>query len=393
MKKHILFVIESLNSGGAERSLVSLLKSLDKEDIDISLQLFKHEGLFLSELPKRVNLLPIPDAILALTTKMRKMQPKLLFQVQAMFCRIQAGLYIRTHELPARQEVQSIWKWWKNAIPQHPMSYDAVVAYLQTTPLYFAIDKVHALKKISWIHSDYISANYSREIDAPYFTQVDEIVTVSDSCKRGFLQAFPEHERKTHVIENIISKKLIGQMAEGKSPFTDGFTGFRIMTTSRLSHEKGIDLAIAASAVMKKAGVHFRWYVIGKGPDQAILEKMIKDANLVEEFVLLGERANPYPYVRNADLYVQPSRYEGKCISIEEAKLLQRPIVATNYETVGDQLTDGQTGIVCNMDETHMAESIMRVLEDEVLRNHLTQTLRALEDNEQASLKAFLTLI
>jgi glycosyltransferase involved in cell wall biosynthesis len=394
-KIKILFVIQELGSGGAERSLISLLQALNDDRLKIFLQVFKPTGLFYSLVPPYVTLLPVPESILTLTTPVRKSISFALRHPIAYYHRLQAAFHIRTNNLPARREIQSIWKWWRRAIPRDPAYYDVAVGYSQTTPLYYVVDKTYAKRKIGWFHTDYIAANYDPEIDRPYFHKLDVLATITEASRNSLLKAFPELDNIIRVIPNLISVKTIHMLAESAHGFTDNFKGFRILTIARLSKEKGIDMAVETCAILVNRGFNTRWYVIGQGSNSDALCKQILSLGLREHFILLGEQSNPYPYLKESDIYVQPSRYEGKCIALEEAKLLCKPLVATAYNSVADQVIDGITGLVADMSAIGLANEISRLLNEAPLRLHLVKNLSAHSDSDDdmGSPRAFLNMI
>ena len=161
----------------------------------------------------------------------------------------------------------------------------------------------------------------------------------------------------------------------------------------RFSPPKGIDLAVKSSAILKKKGYNFKWYHIGTGELKPEIEKLIYELNVQNEFILLGEKSNPYPYIGQCDIYVQPSRYEGKSIAIDEAKCLCRPIVTTNFTTVADQIQDGVNGIVCEMNEIDIAAKIETLLNDEDLRKKVTRNLSEEKTGNEEELEKFYSIL
>lgn len=148
-----------------------------------------------------------------------------------------------------------------------------------------------------------------------------------------------------------------------------------IITVARLSHEKGLDLAVKSCKLLLEKGYKIKWYVLGDGNEKDALERLIEDHHLSNHFTILGVRENPYPYIRKADIYVQPSRYEGKSIAIDEAKILHKPIVVTNFETAKDQMNHGINGIIAEMSEEGIATEIERLIKDIELRERIVNNL------------------
>ncbi|MBQ2812853.1 MAG: glycosyltransferase [Clostridia bacterium] len=165
-------------------------------------------------------------------------------------------------------------------------------------------------------------------------------------------------------------------MAEEKAAEYENIESTILLTVGRMAPPKGYDIAVDAASILAENGVDFKWFAIGKGEHQAEIEQKIKEKNLEDKFILLGERANPYPYINGCDIYVQPSYYEGKSIAIDEAKCFAKPIVATRFTTVLDQLADGETALLAEIDAKSVAEKIMQLMAEEKLREHLSENLK-----------------
>ncbi len=251
--------------------------------------------------------------------------------------------------------------------------YDVAIGYLEKTPIYFCVDKVNAKKKIGFIHNDYDKLGMDPEIDQKYFDKLGNIVTVSEECASVLKQRFPVYKDKVEVMYNIVSPKVINKMSSNHLNIK--YRGVNLVSLGRLHQQKGFELAIEACKNLIDSGYKIKWHVIGEGEERTKLEKLIKANRLEENFILLGLKENPYPYIKNADIYVHPSRFEGKSIAIDEAKILNKPIVVTNFTTVKDQIKDQETGLIVDMTSSSIAEGIKRLLDDDHLRGKLTNNL------------------
>ena len=128
--------------------------------------------------------------------------------------------------------------------------------------------------------------------------------------------------------------------------------------------EKGMILHYAACKKLKEKGINFKWYVLGKGPLKEEIEDYIKQNDLSEHFILLGVKANPYPYIKNSDIYVQTSRFEGFGLAIAEARMLNIPVVTTRFDAVYNQMVDGKNGLVVDMNADAVCEGILKLIND-----------------------------
>ena len=224
------------------------------------------------------------------------------------------------------------------------------------------------MQKIAWVNTDYRLAAYNKDFDLNYYEEFNEIVAVSDGCKEVLIQEIPKVESKIQVVYDIISPTLIKSMANESGGFSDQFEGLRILTIGRLVYEKGYELAIEACYKLKQKGYRFKWYVIGEGNLQRELEDRISKYNLHDTFILLGTYKNPYPFIKQSDIYVQPSRYEGFGLAIAEARIIQKLIVVTDFVTVHNQIKHRENGLIVKMDSEAIYEGVKEIIENDLLK-------------------------
>ena len=392
MKKSLLFVHPCMGFGGAEKSLQTLLGALDRTQYDADLFLFRREGELLGLLPDDVHLLPPqPTAETfslplqsACTSFLKQGRPDLALS-RARFSKAVRG------NAPMRTLEQRGWKYQKAAFTPLPKQYDAAIAYLEGSPIYFCADLVQAKRRIAYIHNDYRKLQMDASFDEAYLRRFDAIVTVSDACADVLREVFPHLADRVRVVENIISPDVLHAAAQTGTGFDDGYTGLRLLTLGRLEPQKGYDIALDACTRLKDQ-FDFRWYVLGDGPQKAELDEKICALGLQNRFFLLGTRLNPYPYLADCDIYVQPSRFEGKSIALEEAKAFRKPIVTTAFTTVADQITDGVTGSVAAIDAASIAEKLAQLLSDASLRSKYTDNLQSYTGNA-AEIEKFYALL
>lgn len=393
MKKKILFVIPSLRSGGAEKSLITLLSLMDYDKYDVDLLAFRRDGLFFDKVPDEVNIKngtedyemfdgDAKSAILYFITK-----GKLLSAIDRV-------RYARVCNIAdAAQRDKAMWFFLKKQIPVQRAEYDCAIGYLEGNASYFVAEEVSAKKKICYVHNDFKKLSLDVDRSRELFDKCDKVVTVSQVCLDSLVDVFPELSDKFTVVENITSPRLIREYASEIEPFKDDKDKTVLVTVGRLAQQKAIDLAVKACAELKKRGKKIRWYHIGTGELKTEIEELINQLGVTDEFILLGERSNPYPYVGQCDIYVQPSRYEGKSIAIDEAKCLCRPIVTTNFTTVADQITDGVNGLICTMNEMDIADKIEMLIDNEELRQALSDNLSKEKTGNEEELEKFYHII
>lgn len=227
------------------------------------------------------------------------------------------------------------------------------------------------------------------------WNKFDYIASISDECTKAFLTVYPSLKDKILQIENITSPKFIQKMAEDTVSFNkQSNSAFNILSVGRLSYAKGFDVAIKALKALHNKGLNnIKWYVIGYGSDESNLKELIKEQQLEDSFILLGKQTNPYPYMKLCDLYVQPSRYEGKAVTVTEAKILEKPILITNYPTAASQLDDGIEGIICDSSVEGLVEGIENLYRDDELRKTLINNLRDRDYSNNAELNKLYKII
>ncbi|SDB66433.1 glycosyltransferase [Butyrivibrio sp. INlla16] len=385
--KKVLIVMASLYNGGAERSLVNLLNELPEDKYEIDILLFKRAGLFLNQVPEAYQVIDTPGVIRRLYGSLDEAGALLPFKL------ITNGIS-KVFTSNDREKRAFRWKYFYGpCIKKLDKEYDVALAYISGEILYFLDEKVNARKKIVWIHNDYRAANHPRKYDYDHLKNMDAIVTISDSCADILLDEFPEFKDKIHMIENITSSAVIKNRANEFIPEEFDKNTNVVLSIGRLSEQKGFDMAIEASAIMKKNNIDFKWYVIGTGELEESLKQQIKRMDVEDRFILLGARENPYPYIHNASVFVQPSRYEGKSVVLDEAKILGAAIVATNYPTVSDQMVDGQEGIVVPMSAEGIAEGITRLIKEDKLRDSLKDFLSKQEYGNQDEIEKYMNLM
>ena len=382
MKKNLLFVMPSLSAGGGEKSLINLLSQIDYNYYNVDLLLFHKEGLFLKLLPKHINIVDVPGEYKTFKQPLKHAVSKFIKNKKFLLAktRIFFTLNNRIIKNKAKSE-QYTWQYQRESMDILQKEYDTAIGFLEKSSIYYIVDKVKAKRKIGWIHTNYTNSGMDPHFDKDYFNKLNQVVTVSQECANSLIENFWEIKDKIKVIYNIVSPSLISQLADtsNKDFIAPKQNEIILITIARLSHEKGIDIAIKTCEQLIDKGHNIVWYVIGEGNERFKLEEMIKAKRLEDSFKLLGLKENPYPYIKNADIYIQPSRYEGKSIAIDEAKILRKPIVVTNYESSKDQIINGVNGLIVEMNEQGLSEGIEKIIKNEGLKRNFINYL----SNEQ----------
>ncbi|CAG9613762.1 hypothetical protein BACCIP111899_02981 [Bacillus rhizoplanae] len=378
MKKNLLFVMPSLSAGGGEKSLVNLLSQIDYQLYNVDLFLFHHEGIFMEFVPKEVQILPIPEKYHTFTLPLFQSIKELVSKekISLAYNRLMFSIKNRnTKNISIREQYN--WKYIASSLNQIEKQYDVAIGFLEKTSTYFCVDKVKAHKKIGWVHIDYNKLGMDPNFDALYFRELDNIVTVSEECANILTNRFPNKKDEISVIYNIVSPTMIHKMAnqESKDVYDRKDNEIIIISIGRLHYQKGFEMAIESCKKLIDKGYKIEWNIIGEGEEREKLTNLIKVNKLENNVKLLGLKSNPYPYIKQADIFAQTSRFEGKSIAIDEAKILNKPILVTNFSTAKDQIENGINGLIVHMKPEAIAEGIEKLIKDIELKNKLVNNL------------------
>jgi len=339
-KKKLLFVMESLNIGGAEKSLLTILSMLDKDKYDVDLVLFRHTGIFFDLIPNYVRLIP-EDQLFKIFDQNRKISP-LKYLAKGLFKQAFSSLCYLLGALFSKMMNKSLyigWKYQKYFFSPLESSYDVAIAFLERRTIYYVADFVNAKKKIGFIHNDYSIYPFDYKEDRRCFRTYNYIATVADQCRKSLCEVFPEYSEKFMVIKNMVSKDLIFKMAqEPIDNFVKEKGCLYLCSVGRLVAQKGFDRAIEVCNELVKIKVSFKWYIVGDGEEKESLIKKIDENHLIENLILVGADKNPYRWMKMCDVYVQPSRFEGDSVTILEARAMNKLMVVSNIPSFQEQL-------------------------------------------------------
>lgn len=356
MKKRLLIVYSKMIVGGSTTSLLSLLNEFDYQKYDVDLLLYERGGVLDSLIPAEVNLL---DNAFLHTAK-KSLSYKLAF----------VDTYVKSkfaHNPLIRSQIMS--KKLAESMPILEKKYDVAAAYLEFWASNYVHQKVNADKKILWLHVDYPSTRLNIKYDRKMYSEVNAVITVSEACNENFKKILPENKNIV-CINNILSAKTIEGFAKEYEPDEKLYDAdFVFVTVARIVfNHKGHDRGVAAFKKIKELypDKSFKWLIIGDGPDRKRLEDMINDEGLQQEILLLGEKTNPHPYVKKADIFFLPSRYEGKPMSVTEAQMNGVVPFITNYASAYGQVVHMQDGIICENDDNAIYEMLRKIFSGEI---------------------------
>ena len=380
-------MIGTLQSGGVSKSLVNLLNTIDRQRYDVHLLVMSFEGTVYDQflptditLHEDANLADLHNGVAGLRSMLRRgrwllMLGSMLRMVLSLFNKAWAA------------------RWMAHLMPAIEGEFDLIVDYDGQQLLSYMVDKLRGRRLLTFFHSDYSQWAYYYAADKLYYPKVDAIYTISEQCVEALRDYFPDCAHKVHLMENINSPQLINELAQAKTPaelashLTSGTPTF--LTIGHVQAAKGTDIALEAAIQLKAKGVRFHWYFLGKLADEQFAQRVQKEG-LSDVVTFLGIRSNPYPYIQAATLIVHPSRFEGKSIALDEAKILCKPIVVTRFSTVHNQFADGINATICEMNGTALATAIGELLTDVPRQQQYIEYLRAhIADNSSEIKKVY----
>lgn len=392
MKKKLLFVIDSLNIGGAEKSIVSLLNLIDYSKYEIDFLLFKKDGDLRKYVPNQVNMLPIPEYFQYISNEKVSVNKGILY----FYYRIKTTVHLRINEYKKHvlHSEQVVFRSLEKIIAPAQKKYDVAIAYSQGMPTYFVANKVYASKKMAWINTDYVHTLYDKELDYESYKKINKIITVSRNTQDSVSKIRKEYKEKVDLLFDIVDPDMINQMANEHEVSEFDQSLVNIVTVGRLVTAKGYSNAIETARLLQRSGYKFKWFGIGEGPERKKLQELINKYKLNDCFILLGKRLNPYPYIKNCDIYVQTSIKEGFGLTVSEAKILRKPIVCTNFPTAKEIINHNVDGLLVEKNINGIYKGIKKYLDDVKFRQQIIKKLNTAEPYSSINqLREFYALI
>lgn len=360
MKKKILFVYPEMMVGGSTTSLLALLKSLDPARFEVDLILYRKRGELLGDIPASIRLLP-PAGRYPENSFAARLKKSLLLLATGYLPRALFNEWKYHRRLGLNLQVMADGQAFLSRKLDRP--YDVAIGFLELWSHAYLVSGVQAARRIGWVHVDYEKAGYVPRLDQERFRRLDQIACVSGSCRETLGRAFPAFRDKMVVMENILSADWIRERSRASGGVS--FDGLKIITVCRLTiHTKGLDRIVRTAGKLKAEGFRFRWFIAGDGEDRAALERLIAEHDLKDTVLLLGLQLNPYPILKTCDVFVLPSRNEGKPMAVTEAQILGLPVIVTDYLSAREQVSHGMDGLIAGApEEASIHRALREILE------------------------------
>lgn len=377
MRKRILFIIGILDTGGVSKSMLSLLNVIDKEKYEVSLLMMNTSGAFSDQIPEGVRVLS-DSRLTALTSGFSGVKDLISFRKDIGFHPLLAFLSLIRFVFSFIDKSLAGFFLARISPKITDESFDLIIDYNGQQDLYYMVDKLNGKQKITFFHSDYRKWRYYEKADRKYFGKVDGIYTISEECVSALKEVFPEYTDKFHLMENISSPSLINKLADEliEPTLTKQQHDFIIASLGYVSIGKGSELAVQVAKKLKEAEISFEWWFIGGVTNDWDYQGFVKENGLEDNVKFLGVKANPYPYLKRADLYVHLSKFEGKSIALDEVKVLCKPVVVTNFSTVHDQFEDRVNASICEMTVEDATDKVTELIHNASLRQSYIDYLK-----------------
>lgn len=380
--RKIIIASNDLELGGIQKSLIEFLRFLvDSGQFEIDLLLWDVRGALKEEIPVSVNIIKVGYS----TTWRAFLSEKNLIRKVGLFTEyFRYNYYSRIRKKP--------WLFY----PEHHSTYDFAISYSHNGyPKFYVIDKIIATQKILWYHhGSYEAKGDILKLDQEYFAKFDKIITVSSSNKEMLVRYFPQLKGNILVIPNMLdSDKIIAASKRAVTDFKKEEGVLNFVTVSRFSKEKGIDLAINIAAELKKQQLLFKWYFIGDGESLPEIKILIQQKKLEEVCLLLGNKKNPYPYMSMADFYIQTSYVESQSITVNEALILNKIVIATQLAPIKEALQNGKVGVLCAPNVEDFTEKIIELIKKRKICEGFQKALEKGKVNNEHAQKAIHQLL
>ncbi len=396
MKKRLLIASHCLEIGGAERSLIGFLDGLGKvENIETDLFLYRHDGPLMKYIPDNIKLLPQSDKYSCLAVPLTAVIKRRRFLIAAgrLLGKIKAKRYIKRLGIPENKTAVGLdysHKFTSRFMsPISDTEYDLAVSFL--TPHYFVAKHCKAKKKIAFIHTDYSYIHIDKTSEEKMWGAYDCIAAVSDSVATAFCELFPALSEKVTVIENVNPVSMIRAQATEKVSDMS-YDGVKILSVGRFCEQKNFEAIPHKLKLLRSMGIDAKWFIIGFG-DDSLIKNAIAENGMQEYVVLLGKKENPYPYICACDIYAQPSRYEGKAVTVLEAQILGKPVIITDYATAHSQLEDGIDGVIAPMDDDGFVRVLFELLNNRDRLESLSSNCISRDYSNSISVQKLISLI
>lgn len=375
-KESLLFFLINMNLGGTERSFLNLLSELPNH-YSIDLLLLENYGELLKDIPDNVQV-----HILKNNVEINEFLK--LGNRGFAFKELKRGRFF------SFLKNIIVWLLLKFKLIKHPFygvsqyiksleqSYDHAIAFagIHNFIAYYTLRYIRAEKKFLWIHFDVTKIGFNTDFANYFYDKFQKIICVSELVRANLAKSLQINvDSKLRVVHNILYIEEIETKSSEKDDILWDSGVVNVLTVSRLAVEKGHADFLPVIQKLKQKELNFKWWIIGDGKERQRIEHIIRELQLTDHVEVLGKKENPFPYYKACDVYLQPSKYEGHCVSIIEAKYFNKPIVSNNFAGIADEIENDYNGLICDMNFDSQYEALEKVIENSDLRMRFISNL------------------
>lgn len=374
--------MDTMMCGGIEKSLLSLLDAIDLTRLDVTILFNKCSGLFFKYIPEEVRTHEI--------TYNRRIADEQKFGRKKMLLRNVSRLRLVSsikefrslrseNKLKGDELTIARSRRFQDGIIEDSVvcgEYDLAVAYANFEQMILVAEKIRARRKIAFFHTELTGVSDNINCFRPIFSQFDTLYCVSKDLTLSLQLALSELKPRIKAFPHIINTGMMKDWAAKEKPHWSG-KGIKLLSVGRLQRQKGFDLIPDIALRLKSSGIDFQWIIIGEGALYDDISQQIESLGLSGNVSLAGAKENPYPYFASCDIYVQPSRYEGYCLTLAEARVFARPILATHFDGANEQLEEGKCGMIVDCSVDRLSEGIIDLCSNVSLRERYSNALKS----------------
>lgn len=379
-KKKIVFVTSCIQLRGVEKALLGMLNHIPKDAFDITLVLVETGSEYMDLVPDGVNIvrMSVPEQV-RFDVNHGATARKNIYRA------IKNGNLIEAGQIAFRKKIL------RDPLGQYTVpfdklehldgKYDIAVCYHSHNPflLRYVVQKISAEHKVAWLHNDFYASRFNPLPYREEFSNCDRIFGVSQQVVDEFKEIFPSLTKRVYLFNNIVPVEQVRMQAKEFYPEeyerSNQAGKHIILSIGGLDRQKGFDVAIESAGILKNRNIDFDWWILGEGFEESNLKNEIIEKGLVQYVHLIGTRKNPYPYIANAEIYVQPSRHEGYGIAVEEARILRRPVIATDFAGAREQIVHNESGLIVKFDKNEISKAIEELIGDKEKQRYFNERL------------------
>lgn len=384
--KKIAIVLDEMSIGGIPKACVTFLNQLVNY-FDVTMLMRRDDGELMHLLPESVHIKTIPHYDYKYGVKKLCSEHRYISLIRYLFLYVLYGhitnRWVKSNELTAKTKGVYI-----------DDEYDCVIAYhgMSISHMVTALYSVKADKRVAWIHGDHPFEGVHKKDVSKVYAKFDKIFCVSPVMLERFLKDFPNTKAISDSYKNILEPENIKEKALSEEvDFDSNF--INLVSVGRVSPEKGQDLIPKATRQLLDSGYKVRWYVVGDGDDMERIRSLCEEFKVTDDVILVGAKQNPYPYMQNCDIYVQPSYTEGYCLTVCEAAVLKKAMVITKDAAVAGVFVDGENAVVVGADSVELADGIKKLINTPNLKEKFVSNLAKEDFSNKDELKKLLDLL